>query len=128
MAVMRTGGACRRERERIGARSLASAAAFLALVLSWGCSSGGSGGSVSPPPPPPSVTLSWVASTTSGVTYNVYRSAISGGPYETLAAASSTSYVDNSVASGQTYYYVVTAVDSQGYESAYSNEASATVP
>jgi fibronectin type 3 domain-containing protein len=29
---------------------------------------------------------------------------------------------------GQLYYYVVTAVDSSGVESVYSNQASATVP
>ena len=32
------------------------------------------------------------------------------------------------VQSGQTYYYVVTAVDSSNVESTYSNQASATIP
>jgi fibronectin type 3 domain-containing protein len=41
---------------------------------------------------------------------------------------STTSYTDQAVQSGFTYYYVTTAVDSQGVESAYSNEAAATVP
>jgi fibronectin type 3 domain-containing protein len=41
---------------------------------------------------------------------------------------SSAFYIDATVASGQTYYYVVTEVSSTGAESAYSNEASAIVP
>ena len=39
-----------------------------------------------------------------------------------------TNYSDQTVQSGVTYYYVTTAVDSQGMESVYSNEAAATVP
>jgi hypothetical protein len=72
------------------------------------------------------VTLSWDAVT--GVTgYNVKRSITAGGPYTTIATnVTGTSYVDNTVANGTTYYYVVTAVDSSGTESANSNEASAT--
>ena len=38
------------------------------------------------------------------------------------------SYIDQSVQSGTPYYYVVTAVDSQGRESKYSNEIKATIP
>jgi hypothetical protein len=78
-----------------------------------------------------SVTLSWIASTSSSVvSYNVYRGTESGGPY-TLAGNSpnpATSYVDTAVEAGQTYYYVVTAVDASGDESAYSNATSVTVP
>jgi fibronectin type 3 domain-containing protein len=32
------------------------------------------------------------------------------------------------VAAGTSYYYVVTAVDENGIESIFSNEASATIP
>ena len=39
-----------------------------------------------------------------------------------------TAYVDGSVASGRTYYYVATTVDSTNLESAYSNLATAVVP
>jgi fibronectin type 3 domain-containing protein len=39
-----------------------------------------------------------------------------------------TVYADNSVTSGQTYYYATTAVDSSGAESGYSNIAQAVVP
>ncbi len=76
------------------------------------------------------VTLNWVASTSSGVTgYNVYRGSTSGGPY-TLIGSSSTAvtYTDFKVAAGASYFYVVTAIDSSGAESGYSNEAQGTVP
>jgi hypothetical protein len=72
------------------------------------------------------VTLSW--NTVEGATsYNVKRSTTAGGPYTTIATnVTGTSYLDTTVANGTTYYYVVTAVDSSGNESANSNEASAT--
>jgi len=77
-----------------------------------------------------SVTLTWTASTSTVSGYNVYRSTVSGGPYtklnSTLVAA--TTYVDSTVQAGQTYFYVVTSVDSSGVESADSTEVSATVP
>jgi cellulose 1,4-beta-cellobiosidase len=77
---------------------------------------------------PHSVTLGWSPSTTTGVTYNVYRGTLSGGPYSLLSSGlSSTSYTDTSVQSGSTYYYVTTAVDSAG-ESPYSNAAQAVIP
>jgi hypothetical protein len=77
-----------------------------------------------------SVTLTWTASTSVVTGYNVYRSSISGGPYtklnSTLIAA--TTYDDTAVQSGQTYFYVVTSVDSSNVESADSSEVSATIP
>jgi len=39
-----------------------------------------------------------------------------------------TSYTDTGVQAGQTYYFVVTAVNSSNVESAYSAEVSALVP
>lgn len=78
-----------------------------------------------------SVDLNWIASTSSSVSgYKVYRSVTSGGPYTLLNAAPVTSivYTDSTVSGGATYYYVVTAVDSSGNESIYSNEARAVVP
>ncbi len=75
------------------------------------------------------VNLSWNASTTSGVSYNVYRGTVSGGPYVKLNSAPQpgTTYADATVQSGSTYYYVTTAV-SNGSESSYSNEVSVAVP
>jgi hypothetical protein len=76
-----------------------------------------------------SVSLSWQASTSSVTGYNVYRGTQSGGPYGVLSSlVQLTDYTDNSVASGQTYYYVVTSVDAQGLESVQSNQAQAVVP
>ena len=64
------------------------------------------------------------------VGYNVYRSKSSGGPYTKLTSVlePSTKYVDISVQSGQTYYYVNTAVDSHGVESKYSSQLRASIP
>jgi hypothetical protein len=74
-----------------------------------------------------SVSLSWNAGTNvSG--YNVYRSATSGGPYTKIAGPLSTpAYTDMAVDPQQTWFYVVTALNSAG-ESGYSNEVAATVP
>src|SRR5207245_1001903 len=75
------------------------------------------------------VGLSWTPSSTVAG-YNVYRGGVSGGPYTRISSSLDTlaSYTDTSVQSGQTYYYVTTAVDSNSVESGYSNEASALVP
>ena len=77
-----------------------------------------------------STTLSWTASTSFVVGYNVYRSSISGGPYTKLNSSpdANTTLTDSSVLSGQTYYYVVTAVDSNNVESIDSNQATAVIP
>ncbi|HXJ17542.1 MAG TPA: choice-of-anchor D domain-containing protein [Candidatus Polarisedimenticolia bacterium] len=80
-----------------------------------------------------SVTLSWTASTSAGVSgYYVYRGTISG-QYTKLNPAAPVSttqltFTDTSVQSGTTYYYAVTAVDSSNVESTYSNQATATIP
>lgn len=72
--------------------------------------------------------LFWNASPVSG--YNVYRGTSSGGPYSRLNSSLDTniSYTDSSVQAGQTYYYVVRAVDSNNTESANSNEVSGSIP
>ncbi len=75
-----------------------------------------------------SVSLAWSASPSASGGYNVYRSTTSGAYTSANKIASgvaTTSYTDT-VATGTTYYYVVTAVDGSGNESAFSNEASAT--
>jgi hypothetical protein len=72
------------------------------------------------------VTLSWTA-VTGATGYNVKRSTTVGGPYTTIATTvADTKYVDATVTNGTTYYYVVTAIDANGNESANSNEVSAT--
>jgi hypothetical protein len=78
----------------------------------------------------PSVALSWSESSSSVSGYNVYRSTQSGTAYTKVNSSllASQSYTDGSVASGQTYYYVVTSVNSSGVESAYSSQASAVIP
>ena len=80
---------------------------------------------------PHSVSLTWAASTSPGVSgYNVYRGSGSGGPYTKVNSAliTGTSYLDTTVQAGRTYYYVATALDSSSNESAYSNQAQAVVP
>lgn len=76
-----------------------------------------------------SATLRWTPSTSTVSGYNLYRSAVSGGPYAKLneESASATSATDTGLAAGQTYYYVLTSIES-GVESAYSSEVSAKIP
>ena len=59
--------------------------------------------------------------------YNVYRSTAQGGGYGKLnvSLVTDSDYIDDTVTKGIPYYYVVTAVDFNGHESAYSNEATA---
>jgi hypothetical protein len=81
--------------------------------------------------PQHNVSLTWSASTSSNVVgYNIYRATVSGGPYTLINSAldTSTSDTDTTIQGGQTYYYVVTAVDSSGAESAYSNQTTAVIP
>jgi hypothetical protein len=78
-----------------------------------------------------SVQLQWDGSITAGVNgYNVYRATSSGG-YSTTplnpAPVSTTTFTDATVATGQSYFYVVTAVDA-GAASSDSNEVSVSIP
>jgi hypothetical protein len=101
-----------------------------AQVVSGGGSITGGGSMMPSASPSHSVTLTWTASTTSGVTaYNIYRSQTTGGPYTklTATAVATTTYTDSSVIAGTTYYYVATALVGSA-ESGYSIQASATVP
>jgi Abnormal spindle-like microcephaly-assoc'd, ASPM-SPD-2-Hydin/Protein of unknown function (DUF1573)/Immunoglobulin I-set domain len=77
-----------------------------------------------------SVALAWNASTSTVSGYNVYRSTVSGSSYTKINPSLVTllNYTDLSVQSGTTYFYVTTAMDSNGDESVHSNEVSATVP
>jgi hypothetical protein len=78
-----------------------------------------------------SVTLNWTASVTAGVVgYRIYRAATSGGPYTLAnqATLSGVTFNDLTVANGQTYFYVVTALNAASVESVFSNEVSAAIP
>jgi Cep192 domain 4/Transmembrane protein 131-like N-terminal len=94
----------------------------------------GSAAAASPVPSPGatshSVTLDWNASKSSVAGYNIYRGGSSGGPYNRISGSiiGSLTYKDASVLSGDHYYYVVTAVEGDGSESAYSNEVAAEIP
>jgi hypothetical protein len=75
--------------------------------------------------------LNWTASTTSTVVgYNVYRASTTGGPYSKLNSSSlaGLTFTDSTVVPGQTYFYVLTAMDSSGIESAITVEVSGMIP
>src|SRR6202050_5750298 len=77
------------------------------------------------------VALGWTASKSSVIGYNVYRGTVTGGPYSsklTSSPVAATQFTDTTVQSGQTYYYVVTSVDSNDVESVDSGQASASIP
>ncbi|MGI9102809.1 MAG: choice-of-anchor D domain-containing protein [Terriglobales bacterium] len=75
-------------------------------------------------------TVSWNASASTVLGYNVYRSTQNGGPYTKVNSSvdGSLSFSDATVSSGQTYYYVVTSISSTGYESGYSAQVTAVIP
>jgi hypothetical protein len=76
------------------------------------------------------VSLTWIASTSTVTGYNVYRSTTNGSGYVKINTSliAGLTYTDASVTSGTTYYYVTTAVDSSGNESTFSNQATAVIP
>jgi hypothetical protein len=77
------------------------------------------------------VSLAWDAVSASNLAgYKVYYGAASGTYQTPLSAGTQTSYTVTSshLQPGQTYYFAVTAYDSSGNESSYSNEVSKTIP
>jgi len=100
------------------------AALLLALSLS-GCgggNSGGGGGGGNPPSIPTGIAvfagdhqimLQWTASA-GAASYHVKRSGTSGGPYTTVGSPTVPSYTDAGLSNGTNYYYVVSAVNSNG--------------
>jgi hypothetical protein len=87
----------------------------------------------SPPPTPANlqavagnaeISLSWSASAGAS-SYDVKRSATSGGPYTQIATPSTNSYSDTRLTNGTTYYYVVCAANSAG-QSSNSAQVNAT--
>ena len=76
------------------------------------------------------VYLSWNASTSEAVGYNVFRSNAQGGRYQQVNTAldASTNYTDYAVAAATAYYYVTTSVNARGQESAFSSPVEAVIP
>jgi Abnormal spindle-like microcephaly-assoc'd, ASPM-SPD-2-Hydin len=87
-------------------------------------------GTATTPPTVHSVDLSWNSSTSTVTGYNIYRGKTSGGPYTKLNSSTdtATNYIDSTVTSSTTYYYVTTAVNSNGQESPYSNQVQVAIP
>jgi fibronectin type 3 domain-containing protein len=85
-----------------------------------------------PVPGQPHVCVSWKASTTQGVSYNVYRATTSGG--ENYASPLNSTplsvlfFNDTTDLVGTTYYYTACAVGTGGVLSPPSAEVSAQVP
>lgn len=78
---------------------------------------------------PHTVKLTWVASATPGVSYNIYRVTESTGKIEKLNVSpiAGWSFIDQHPVSGEKYTYYATAVSGTD-ESARSNPAPATIP
>ncbi len=76
------------------------------------------------------VALTWNASTSTVSGYNLYRTTVSGTGYAKInpSLVAVLSFTDSNVLNSTTYYYVTTAVDSSGNESAFSNEVPAAIP
>jgi hypothetical protein len=77
---------------------------------------------------PAGVSLAWDAVQNDGSMYGyeVMRSSTAGGPYTTIATVTDAAYVDTTVESGATYYYVVRALDLSFNRSGNSAEVNAT--
>jgi uncharacterized membrane protein len=78
-----------------------------------------------------SVLLNWdVSASSAAIGYNVYRSEVSGSGYGKVNSTpiSTLTYTDGTTMSGQTYYYVLTSVDSSGDESGFSTELRIVIP
>lgn len=76
------------------------------------------------------VTLTWNASTSSGVTYNVYRAPTAGSCFTTKIASgiAPLTYDDLTVVPGSTYFYSVSAQNAGGESTSCSNEVQIAVP
>lgn len=74
------------------------------------------------------VTLSWLASTSTVVGYNVYRGGAAAGPFTKITSLSGLTYTDVLVTAGQTYFYMVRSVNTNNVESVNSNVVSAMAP
>ncbi|HZW94878.1 MAG TPA: choice-of-anchor D domain-containing protein [Candidatus Eremiobacteraceae bacterium] len=72
----------------------------------------------------------WWNSSSDVVGYNIYRSSAANGTFAKINPAlnSTTAFTDSTVASGNTYYYAATSVNSVGMESARSASVQTTIP
>ncbi len=67
--------------------------------------------------------LAWVASTSTGtITYDIYRTLYLASGYTRIATGlTGTTYHDTGLVNARTYYYYMVALDSEGFESRWSN-------
>jgi Abnormal spindle-like microcephaly-assoc'd, ASPM-SPD-2-Hydin len=73
--------------------------------------------------------LSWVSAASDVIGYRIYRSTASTAfALLSVGVQSTTNYADLAVSAGQTYSYVVTAIDSDNFESIYSNQVTVVIP
>ena len=102
-----------------GSIAIGSSAGAVSIALA------GNGGQLSSH----TVALAWDPSTSDVVGYYVYR-ALPNGAFAKInpAPAVLTGYTDANIQSGQTYTYVVTAVDANNVESDYSDPVLAVIP
>lgn len=100
-----------------------------------GCTGGGGGDSTPPAAQDPaataSLTFQWDPVAVSDLAgYKIYRSTTAGtygSPIATLSA-STTTYQMTNLTKGVTYFFAVSAYDTNGNESPFSNEQSRTIP
>lgn len=77
-----------------------------------------------------SVVLTWTASPTPGVTYNIYRSTTAGSCKATVLTTGITAltFTDTSVTSGATYFYSVDAQNGGGKSACTSPDVQVLIP
>ena len=100
-------------------------------------------GAPPPAPQPPSnltasaisssqINLGWTASSTSGATYNIFRSTTSGftpsSSNRIAIGLTNTSFSDTGLTASTTYFYLVEAVNPSGVSSAPANQARGQTP
>ena len=77
-----------------------------------------------------SVILTWHSPAGAVIGYNVYRGTAAKGPYTKITGSPepNVTFIDASVAGGETYFYIATAVYEDGKESKNSNQVQITIP
>lgn len=99
-----------------------------ALILGSSLTVRGAG--LVPTNPPPSVTLAWDAEAPANyiANYKVYYGPASATYTNSLSAGTNTTLTVSNLVRGATYYFAATATSTNGLESAFSSEVSATIP